>query len=97
MISTENVYSLRPKSQTSSVAGPLMVGRGQLWGREDVEKDGAHLVALISVEGRPPFEVLRAPTSLNKTLYPDLFTCSRIADSLSKEVCLPRDLAVSPI
>ena len=48
--------SPKRKPQTSLVAGPVMMARGQLWGREDIEEKRGYLVTLISVERGPPFE-----------------------------------------
>ena len=50
--------SPRPRPQTSSVAGPLLVGRGDLGIGKNVEEDRSYLVALVSVEGGSPFEDL---------------------------------------
>ena len=50
--------SPRPKPQTSSVAGPLLVGRGDLGIGENVEENRSYLIALVSVEGGSSFENL---------------------------------------
>ena len=50
--------SPRPKPQTSLVAGPLLLGRGDLGIGENVEEDWGYFIALVSVEGGSAFEDL---------------------------------------
>ena len=52
MIQADGVTVSKSEAEASNlpVAGPLQVGWGRLWGREDVEEDWGHFVTLVSVE-----------------------------------------------
>ena len=47
-----------PKPQTSLVASPLLMGRGDFGIGENVEENRSYLIALVFVEGGSPFENL---------------------------------------